>query len=373
MTAPLRLALGLSLSLAVLGCGHKPPYRRGQQPQPQLLLEQTAPKLPALTISDASITVNRLYRASAAMLAQTPGRFRGTVTKAGNELVTLAFHENGYALRYKFDQFPQGFYHGPPHPCAVEAMIGVPFSYEGLVALVLGGAPLLEEPYEVLEQTWDRKGYEKLIIGNDRFVQELRFAYTGGSWRFTGAVLWQRLPGGDKGPKLWTLHHEELEDVGGVVLPERTSVRAEGPDDDTLVIIRYKERDLNPAWAQVVEPEGPTDDNGDGDQTDGGDHPWGDDGEWEDDGWETGGEPTDDVGDVPPDDSGGGAEAEQPSAETSGPPSEVAAAPVSPPTADEAKGPEGPGPVPPVFFIDGAGLIDRGDLCRGARIAGLRE
>ena len=44
--------------------------------------------------------------------------------KAGNELVSLAFHEGGYALRYKLDQFPQGFYHGPPHQCAVEAMIG---------------------------------------------------------------------------------------------------------------------------------------------------------------------------------------------------------------------------------------------------------
>ena len=113
-------ALGL-----VAACGHKPPYRVGEQPASEALLEQTEPQLGAIAVSDAQITLDRVVRAELLMLAQTDSRFRATVNKAGNELVTLAFTEEGYAMRYKLDSIPPGFYSGPADPCAVQAVLGV--------------------------------------------------------------------------------------------------------------------------------------------------------------------------------------------------------------------------------------------------------
>ena len=97
-----------------------PPYAAGAGPTPELLLGLAAPQVKAMTVPDAKVIANRVLRGNLAFLAQAPARFRGSVQVSGNELVTLAFHEEGYALRYKLDAYPTGFYHGPPSPCAVE-------------------------------------------------------------------------------------------------------------------------------------------------------------------------------------------------------------------------------------------------------------
>lgn len=335
-------------ALLLAACGHKPPYSRATRPAADDLLATTAPQLPALTVSDANVTINRIARADLAMLAQTPNRFRGSVTKAGNELVSLSFHEEGYGLRYKLDAFPTGFYHGPPDPCAVEAMLAVPLSYEGLVALVLGGGPTLQEPYEILDQRWDRRnGREELVIGNGQFVQELRFTWQAGQWRFSGAAMWRREPDGDKGKRLWDMVHDKFGRVGDAVLPGRTRIRAPGKRKDSLVVINYSGRDPDPTWARTPEPTGETGDSGEPPPDDTG---W-DDGDtgWEDgdEGWEG-----DDAPEQPP---------AKPETDTPAePPANVLGqAPTSTDTAATTTS-----DVPPVFILDGAGLTDRGDLCR---------
>ena len=382
----MRFALFVLLGLMV-SCGHQRPYKLGQGPTEETLLLNTAPQLPALTVGDANITLNRIIRGELAMLAQAPGRLRASVGRVGNEVMTLAFTEEGYALRYLFDQIPPGFYEGPPDPCAVEAVLGVPFRYEGLVALVLGGAPVLEAPYETLQQGWDRKGgYEKLVIANDRFVQELQFDLEGGQWRFSGAILWQR-SNGEQGRRLWSLEHDRFSKVGPAVLPGRTRVRAPVPGKkDQLVTIVYKDRDAAPLWAKTAPP--PSNGSGDGQSSDGqsGDGPsgdgqsgdgWDDEGGWEndegggegDDGWEDGQDAT----------------AEPPPAAT--PPSvsrrpgtrrragadsrvelsrELVASPrvFGKTVAQTAGTPAAVGPIPGVFRIEASGLQLRGDLCR---------
>lgn len=347
-------------ALAALGfvaaCGHKPPYRVGEQPASEALLEQTEPQLGAIAVSDAQITLDRVVRAELLMLAQTDSRFRATVNKAGNELVTLAFTEEGYAMRYKLDAIPPGFYSGPADPCAVQAVLGVPLSYEGLVALVLGGAPLVEGA-TVVKQKWDRKqGYEVLTLEGGGFVQELWFAWVGGSWVFSGGQMWEGTADA-RGRWLWTLEHDKHEKVEGFLLPGRTKVRAPGPKRTHLIVLSYKKRDANPGWAATADATGGDDSGGDDGGGDDGGWESGDDGGWEnegDGGWENAED--------------GGWENEEP-AEEEAPATEESPAPPSGVLAAvlQATSPE-PGapraPIPVQFQVTSEGLTNRGDLCR---------
>lgn len=353
MFAAVRFALvgATSLLLLASACGHKPPYKVGGQPEVDALLGSTAPQLQAVTVPDATITLNRVVRADLAMLAQSPSRFRASVSKAGNELVSLAFSEEGYGLRYKLDQIPTGFYAGPADPCAVEAMLGVPLAYDGLVALVLGGAPVLDAPYEVTEQKWDRKGgFEKVVLANDRFIQELQFDWVNGAWRFSGSEMWES-SNGAKGRWMWSLEHDKHTTVGTAILPGRTKVRAPGKKRDTLVVINYRDRKTDPPWAEPpATTAGDTGDTGDTGAPDTG----GDEGGWEDDGgWE---------------DEGGWENEAAPAEETAPPPSvaqrELGSVVSTAGVDANAPEPGAASPVPAVFRLEPSGLTERGDLCR---------
>ncbi|MBC8071060.1 MAG: hypothetical protein IAG13_22235 [Deltaproteobacteria bacterium] len=346
-------ALGV-FGLGMSGSGCRPhavdaPYAKGEAPTPELLLAATAPQLPAIQVSQAKVIANRALRGNLAFLAQSPARFRGTVGVAGNELATLSFTEQGYALRYKLDAYPTGFYHGPPSSCAVEALLGVAIDETDLVALVLGGGPVIEGPHEVLEQQWDRAaGHERLTIANARFVQQLDFRPIDGQWRFVGGSLWQRNAEGGKGDKQWSLSHDGLARHGEVVLPERTQIVAPGKRKDNLVTIVYKARELDPAFAKTEQSSGADEGgNADGPSSDDGAEgagDWGGNDGWEDE------QPTEQT---PP-------EPASPSAM----PKTGLAAPASPTTASP-RGANAPTTgIPKVFELAPTGLSDRGDLCR---------
>ncbi|HWB78770.1 MAG TPA: hypothetical protein VG755_27600 [Nannocystaceae bacterium] len=336
----------MTVLLGGAACRPKPvdaPYAKGEAPTADELLARAAPQLPAIQVPQAKVIANRALRGNLAFLAQAPSRFRGTVGIAGNELVTLAFSEDGYALRYKLDAFPTGFYHGPPASCAVEALIGVAIDESDLVALVLGGAPVIEGPHTILQQRWDGVArHESLELANATHVQALYFRPIEGEWRFVGGQLWQRDANGGKGKRLWQLEHEGLAKTGDYVLPERTKITAPGKRRDNLVVIQYRDRELDPAFAKQSGGEGGASDGGktdggdDGTPTDEGGSEWGGD-----DGWE--GEP------------GENAEADPPAK----PPE-----PEAPPANADAQPSVDAQPVPKVFHVDATGLSDRGDLCR---------
>ena len=322
-----------AFALAIIACGpHKRPYPRGQQPSSESLLAKAKPQLDAVAVSDATIVFNRVARGDLAMLAQAPTRFRASVTKAGNELVTLAFTEEDYALRYLLDQMPTGFYEGPADPCAVEAILGVPLTYADLTAAVLGGAPVIPN-YEVVDQAWDsKKGHEKLILRNDRFVQEMQFILVGGTWQFTGAGVWLR-KGDGRGDWLWSLEQSDYEPVGGALLPAKTEVRSpKSKRGRNRVVITYRERDSNPPWAVPSSGDaGGGDEAGDeGPGDEGGADDWGDEDDWEDE------------------------EDEAPAPE--------APAPGAAALETEAQGPANSN-IPAVFRLEASGLQKRGDLC----------
>lgn len=348
------------------------PYETGHGPDAAMLIAGAKPQLAAIAVPEAKVVANRVLRGNLSFLAQAPGRFRGSVQVSGNELVTLAFTEDGYALRYKLDAFPTGFYHGPPSACAVEALLGVALDTEDLVALVLGGAPIIAEPYEVAEQKWDANASrEAITIHNGTHVQRLEFAWAGDTWRFAGSKLWRRNPDGSKGAWIWSFAHEEMRERGGAVLPARTRVEAPGKRKDNLIVIQYRDRDLDPAFAKPVSTgdDGPSTD--DGTPEEGGDDWGGEDDGWEskdDDGWE--GKEDAPTG-PPPKEAPAKPTGTTPPTVTLGLVIEAAPTPGDPaPTPGEAtpagpsKAPAGKSAAPAVFTIKDTGLRDRGDLCR---------
>jgi hypothetical protein len=134
------------------------PYAANAAPSAAELLAAANPRISALQVSSAKVRIGRSPAATLMFLAQKPGRFSGQVQIAGRELVSLAFHEQGYALRnVAADGLPAGYYAGPPADCAIRQLIGVPFSASELIALVLGGSPIIAGPHEIVEQRWDRR------------------------------------------------------------------------------------------------------------------------------------------------------------------------------------------------------------------------
>ena len=296
------------------------PYAVNQAPTPETLLAAVAPRISALQVSSAKVRIGRSPAANLMFLAQQPGRFSGQVQLAGRELVSLAFHEQGYTLRnVAADGLPTGFYAGPPADCAIRQLIGVPFSASELISLVLGGAPQIPGAFQVIEQRWDReRGHEVLRLRTASAEQELRFVWLGGSWWITGSTLWSRNPAGDL-TRVWSLMHEELRPVAGAVLPTRTRISRPAGRRDERVTITYNSQIPDPDLGEASASS----DN-------------------EDEGWEDEDTAVADDGD-------------------DGHAGDVAGAQDMPPSAPT------PAPVkkiPPQFFLDGDGLSPRGDLCR---------
>ena len=309
------LGVGVALSLALGGCHgrpSRPPYPPNAPPAAQALIDAAAPRLSALQVSSAKIRLGRSIAGNLMFIAQGPGRFAGQIQVSGKELVSLALHEQGYALRYVAGGgLPSGFYSGPPSECAIAELLGVELAARELVALVLGGAPLLDAPREVIAQGWDRRRGEEVVrLRSDGYEEELRFRWLGEGWWPAGATLWRRAADGSLA-WIWTIAHESPRTVGAAVLPGKSVITRPDGRRQQKVTITFREQNPDPALGAV-----------------GGDDGWDDGGGWEDE--DTGG-----------DDPGEGSEAA----------SEVASAPA----------------IPAVFVLNGDGLPARGDLCRGRR------
>ncbi|MGB1016373.1 MAG: hypothetical protein ACPG4T_19705 [Nannocystaceae bacterium] len=326
MYRPLLLASAL---LVFAGSSCRPtnveaPYSVANAPKAQTLLAAATPKFSQIRVPAAKVRVGRSIAGNLMLLAQQPTRFTGQIQVAGKELISLAFHEQGYTLRYLAGEgLPTGFYAGPPSDCAVRQLVGVPLSPQALVDLVLGGLPIPEGRQEILSQGWDpKRGHEVLHIGVGTIELQLRFAWHGGAWWPAGASQWRRIQGG---AKLWdwTIDHTDLHLVAGNYLPQKTYItRPIGHGKTQKVSIKYRE--VLPGSAPT--PDQPANDS------------WGDDDGWDndDEGWESEGES---------DDSGAW--------ETAGD------EPAPPPAVQQTA----PSVIPPEFTLTRGSLPMRGDIC----------
>ena len=312
------------------GCRAKPPYPPGQAPPVDDLISAAEPELESIQIPRAKVRQGAGPAANLMLVAQTPNRFAGTIQVSGNELVSLAVNEHEYGLRWVggrdgADALEPGYYSGPPSRCAVATLLGVELEPDAVVELVLGGGPLIDGPHQILDRRWDGKAErETLRISNGTFDEELSFAWVDGQWEFAGASLWRS---GAEPQWLWTIRHEALREVNGVVLPEKTQIRRPKPRGrgDVVLNVSFIKQVINPPLGGGLSPDPPIEGEelpaNAGDTWDG-DDDWGD----EDEAWE---DPETDASETP--------------------------AP--------APAPE-PEPIPPQFVGNPTGLTPRGDLCR---------
>jgi hypothetical protein len=288
---PVLVGFALAAALNLAGCRGQAPYPPGKPPPVDDLMAAAAPTLTAIQVPRAKVRQGASPAANLMIVAQEPARFAGTIQISGNELVTLAVNENEYGLRWlggrdDGQSLQPGFYSGPPSRCAVETLLGVDLDPEAFVDMVLGGAPLIEGPHEVVDRKWDRKARrERLTIANDRYRQALEFEWIEGHWQFAAATLWA----GEQW--LWTISHEELHEVGGEILPAKTEIRRPKPNGkgDLTVTVTYQKQIPNPTLGGELSSDPPVDGEGEGEEQppNAGDT-WEDD--WDDEGWEDGGE-----------------------------------------------------------------------------------
>jgi hypothetical protein len=341
---PLRvLALVLLVGVApgLAGCrGVEPPYPPGQPPGIEDLMAAASPALTSIQVPRAKVRQGAGPAANLMIVAQAPDRFAGTIQVSGNELVSLAVNEHEYGLRWlagrdQGDALAPGYYSGPPSRCAVETLLGVDLEPEKLVELVLGGAPLIDEPHQILERRWDRKaGRELLVIDNGRFRQELAFAWFAGRWQFAGATLWASQAGSDTW--LWTISHEQLHAVGAAILPVKTQIRRPKPSGrgETVITVTFQKQIANPSLGGELSADPPLASEGDDPPPVNAGDTWDDTDD--DDGWES-----------------------ADGSETQPQPAEPAPRPEPEPAPTRS--------IPAPFRGNPTGLSPRGDLCAGRR------
>jgi hypothetical protein len=369
---------GLAGPTGCAGRWTRPPYSVGDKPAAESLLDAAAPELEGLRVSSAKIRLNRSIAGNLMLIAQSPERFVGQIQISGKELVSLAFHEEGYALRYvSGDGLPTGFYSGPPSSCAIAQLLGVAMDPREVIALILGGAPVIDGPYEIVSQRWERKtGHEVVRLRSATLEEELRFAWVDDRWWPAGASVYHRL-GERERAWLWTVIHESPHSVDGHTMPGKTVITRPDGRRKQKVTISYRSQEPNPEFLkQAAEVGGDTDgwDDSGGWEDEGG---WedGEDGEdAEDGGWEDseGGEDTEvtesvaGAGDNAPEVAPGDAQAE-PSGEPATATPAVAPRPAEPKPTPQAKPKPAPSKpaIPQQFILTGEGLPDRGNLCRG--------
>jgi hypothetical protein len=346
LLASIPVALALAATLTLAGCGIDPPYAPNQKPEVAELMAAATPKLSSVQVPRAKVRQGGGPAANLMLVAESPERFAGTIQVSGNELVSLAVNEDEYGLRWVGGRegakaLTPGYYSGPPSRCAVETLLGVDLEPEGFVAMVLGGAPLIDPPHEITDRRWDRKqGRELLTIENGRFEQQLAFAWFADQWQFAGAQTWA-LDGKGGRRWLWTISHEELHHVNGEILPAKTKIsrpKKNGRGERTLTVTFIKQV-ANPSFGGELPEDPPPDEGGDGE---GGEElPENAGDTWEEDDWgdDEGWESADGSGETPGEE--GGAVEPEPKPE--------------------------PPPIPPQFRGNPTGLTPRGDLCAGRR------
>ncbi|MCA9658410.1 MAG: hypothetical protein KC486_08700 [Myxococcales bacterium] len=360
---------GLAGPTGCAGRWTRPPYSVGDKPAAESLLDAAAPELEGLRVSQAKIRLNRSIAGNLMLIAQSPERFVGQIQISGKELVSLAFHEEGYALRYVSGEgLPMGFYSGPPSSCAIAQLLGVAMAPREVIALILGGAPVIDGPYEIVSQRWERKtGHEVVRLRSATLEEELRFAWIDGRWWPAGASVYHRLGERDRA-WLWTVLHESPHSVDGHTMPGKTIITRPDGRRKQKVTISYRAQEPNPEFLKQEAAVGDTDGWDDG----GG---WEDEGGWEDgegseggdDGWDDA-ESAGEAGTVEGGEDATPADANASATTDGAPPADGAATQPATPKLEPKPKPK-PAPskpaIPQHFILTGEGLPIRGHLCRG--------
>ena len=234
----------LAFSCKARGVFH---YPGGRAVPAGRLGEVVGPRVAAIRVPLAKIRIGG-HRGRVSYIAERPGRFRGTVTVAGNELLSLAFSEAGYQLVDKLAD-PPGYVEGADARCAIARLLGAPLAPEAFVSLVCGGVPVADGAVFRPAGYDERRQAERLRGVTSAGPLEVWIRPVSDApdapWVLAGAVA----PADDGGRA--EIHYGGWRSIEGVWFPTRWTARSPGTGKD--VHIRLEQVDLSPPWAPVAE------------------------------------------------------------------------------------------------------------------------
>lgn len=248
-------ALILLMASVVANAGCHPrnvraPYQDAP-PNPTMLLRSDQPPIEAIQVPKAKVR-QRAGSATLMFSAQRPDRFVGTVQIAGNELVSVALRPDRYELRQPAGRPSlRGFYDGPPSPCAIAALLGLPMEPKVLVSMLLGDAPVIVSPAQSIEghaQRWERAypGHEVLVLEEDDLRQELRFRWISKAWHFAGTSVYRR--DNDRWAPVFSIAHRDFESFGERHLATRMDITSNDHTGESQTVkIHLLDVNVNPA------------------------------------------------------------------------------------------------------------------------------
>ncbi|RMG94405.1 MAG: hypothetical protein D6705_16335 [Deltaproteobacteria bacterium] len=214
-------------------------YPRTLVLEDEMVPDVLAPKTDAVQVPRAKIRLG-VHRGRLAFLAQRPNRFRGTVTVAGQEVLSLALSELGYQLVDKLGE-PAGYYEGRDGGCAIARLAGARLRPEAFVSMVCGGAPVAGA------FTFARQGYdpqaraEHVVVRDDQGSVDLWLRPATSLAGMPWVVVRARLPGGV------TARLDGWDRVEGVLLPRHLVLEAS--DRRQALDVQVREVDPHPSWA----------------------------------------------------------------------------------------------------------------------------
>ncbi len=162
----------LTISTFALGCGTVPPPANAYILAPDLIADLDAQrgKIDSFRITGRVDHFGPEYRIQGKMFlfAKLPAELRlELVSPFGSPLTVLTVNSKEFALH---DLREGRYLEGPPEPCNIARLVGVPLPAEQIARILIGHTPVIKGKMKV---EWDGDGFYRVTIENELATQYL--------------------------------------------------------------------------------------------------------------------------------------------------------------------------------------------------------
>jgi hypothetical protein len=220
-------AIAAILALSTAGCPGVGPLGAGEMPVHRV--ELTPPRVSSLraTAVVEQIDHGKRIRGRVYVLVASPASIRfDAMSPADIPLATLTADEDSFAL---MDAGSDAFYTGPPSPCNVARLLGIPMPPSSVAGVLTGVPPLIEAQDRKLE--WVLSGYHLLTLRSGGVTQTVQILAGNLGVSALRSVVWK------DDHILYDLRFLDRKPASGTLLPHR--IRFTNPRESTAVELTY--------------------------------------------------------------------------------------------------------------------------------------
>ena len=235
----------LMLALFLAGCpAPKPVMRPYPGPKPDELVHSIEGRARAIRTMRADAKVDYMagkgerVKLSMGLLVEAPDHLHMDAESAFVGSVA-SLTTDGQTFQF-LDVRNNRFLAGEAAPCAIAQLIRLELRPATVVAVLVGGAPLLDGA------TWTEVGWDETRGGREVLTQKNAAGEVETIKLSSKDRLWDMVEAERRGPDgkvMWRVEHEEFELVDGQRLPRKTTITQPTRDADTR--IRFRSRELN--------------------------------------------------------------------------------------------------------------------------------